>query len=112
MSAEPITELVLTIPNERELAPNTLSVLQTAYAPYFAQAVALTHEAQQITVTDESDKAGMARARETRLAIKKVRTDAEKTRKELKEESLRMGKAIDGAMDRSMAKPLGDDRSS
>lgn len=36
-------------------------------------------------------------AREARLELKRVRVAAEKTRKELKADSLRMGKAIDGA---------------
>lgn len=49
-----------------------------------------------IIVTDESDKASMKKARELRLELKRVRTTVENKRKELKEESLRTGKAIDG----------------
>lgn len=49
-----------------------------------------------IVVTDESDTIGMKKAREVRLELKKVRTSVENKRKELKEDSLRTGKAIDG----------------
>jgi hypothetical protein len=49
-----------------------------------------------IVVTDEDDTAAMKKAREVRLELKKVRTTVENKRKELKEDSLRTGKAIDG----------------
>src|SRR5262249_42943564 len=50
----------------------------------------------QIVVTDENDKRGMKLARDSRLALREIRVNAEKARKRLKEDSLRRGKAIDG----------------
>jgi hypothetical protein len=52
--------------------------------------------AKAIVVTDEADKRTMRLARESRLALREIRINAEKARKNLKEESLRKGKAIDG----------------
>lgn len=49
-----------------------------------------------IVVTDEDDETSMKKARSLRLILKKTRTSVENKRKELKEESLRKGKAIDG----------------
>jgi C4-dicarboxylate-specific signal transduction histidine kinase len=48
-----------------------------------------------IVVTEETDIKGMKQARDTRLELKKVRTTVENRRKQLKESSLRTGKAID-----------------
>lgn len=63
--------------------------LQSSFAQYFQQAAELKLSTAGITDPKE--------ARAARLEIRKVRTGAEATRKKLKEESLRMGKAIDGA---------------
>ena len=53
-------------------------------------------KAKSIVITDVSQVEEMANAREARLALKAIRVNAENTRKELKERSLREGKAIDG----------------
>lgn len=63
--------------------------LQLSFASYFQRAEAL--KAKAATISDPKE------ARAARLEFKKVRTEAEATRKKLKEDSLRMGKAIDGA---------------
>ena len=52
--------------------------------------------AKDIIVTDVSQTVEMDKARKVRLALQKIRTDTEKVRKRLKEQSLREGKAIDG----------------
>lgn len=52
-------------------------------------------EAKSIIVTDETQVSLMERAREGRLILKDKRVSIEKTRKALKEESLREGQAID-----------------
>lgn len=49
-----------------------------------------------IIVTSKDDIIGMKKAREVRLELKRVRTTVENKRRELKEDSLRTGKAIDG----------------
>lgn len=48
-----------------------------------------------VKVTDESQAEEMAEAKEQRLALKRVRTQIENKRKELKEDSLKTGRAID-----------------
>jgi len=56
----------------------------------------LIDKANAIKVTGAGDVAAMKLARTTRLSLKNIRVEVEKTRKSLKEESLREGKAIDG----------------
>lgn len=48
-----------------------------------------------IEVTDEDDTESMAKAKEYRLILKKIRTGVENKRVELKEDSLKVGRAID-----------------
>lgn len=52
--------------------------------------------AKGIQVTSEDQTAEMEEARHARLELKDIRVGVEHTRKELKEQSLREGKAIDG----------------
>ena len=52
-------------------------------------------QADQISIEDEFDKAGMKAARELRLLVKKTRTEGESARKKLKEDALRKGNTID-----------------
>ena len=77
------------IPPNSGLEPPQRESLQVSFAPYFQQAAELKIATDAITEPKE--------ARAARLELRKVRTGAEATRKTLKEESLRMGKAIDGA---------------
>lgn len=93
------------------LAPNPIASILTAnsisedkalaligtFAPFFAQAAELVAEAESIAVTDAGQKDQIAKARDLRLRVKRLRTTAESARKALKEESLRFGKAIDGS---------------
>jgi hypothetical protein len=55
-----------------------------------------SEKANQIVVTDESQKEIMATAREGRLLLKAKRIEVEKVRKSLKEQSLQEGRIIDG----------------
>lgn len=75
--------------------PKSISLMQS-FAGYFQEAKKLVAEYGKIEVTDESQKADMLAARETRLKLKDIRIAADKTRVELKEQSLREGRAIDG----------------
>ena len=63
---------------------------------YFKKASEWESKAMAIVITNKSQTTEMKVAREARLALKEIRVDAEKTRKQLKEQSLREGKAIDG----------------
>ena len=63
---------------------------------FFKQAQEWEVKARTIVVTDAFQKEEMKKARDARLVMKGIRTGAENVRKELKEQSLREGKAIDG----------------
>lgn len=65
------------------------------YSPHVVKAVELCAKAEAITVTDETQTAQMAEAKSLRKEIASTRIDAEKSRKFLKEESLRKGQIID-----------------
>ncbi|MBU2249183.1 MAG: hypothetical protein KKD77_20720, partial [Gammaproteobacteria bacterium] len=71
-------------------------VILKKFQDYFAIASDWEAKAKVIKVTDESQKADMALARTGRLFLREKRIAIEKTRKELKEQALREGKAIDG----------------
>lgn len=66
------------------------------FLPFFEQANEWKTKALALTVTDVSQKKEMAEARVARLALKDIRVNVEKRRKEMKAESLRTGQAIDG----------------
>lgn len=87
---------IATIVKENELEPSKAQVIVTSFSKFFAEAGKLEAEANAISITDISQKTEMKRAREIRLTLKDIRVNAENTRKELKEQSLREGKAIDG----------------
>lgn len=66
------------------------------FASNFQKAKKLVQESKDIVVTSEDQTKEMKEARENRLELKNLRVEVEKTRKGLKEQSLREGKAIDG----------------
>ena len=70
--------------------------LLVRFHPFFSEAQSLIDRANEISVTDATQVTEMKQSRAMRLALRAVRINIEKTRKELKEESLRTGKAIDG----------------
>lgn len=89
------TELVA-IAQESGLDDTKVKGLLSKFAEPFEHAQnALTH-AKGIEVTSEDQTSQMEEARHARLELKDIRVGVEKTRKELKEQSLREGKAIDG----------------
>lgn len=66
------------------------------FTSLFEQAKEWEVKARGIVVTDANQVLEMLEARQARLALKEIRVNAEKIRKDLKEKSLREGKAIDG----------------
>lgn len=78
------------------LAPEASQPLQASFAPFFAEARSVIEQSRGITVTDASQKLQIELARKCRLALRAIRVGADKTRKELKEESDRKSKAIQG----------------
>lgn len=71
-------------------------IILDSFTNFFEQAKEWESKAKAIIITDISQTKEMELAREARLALKKIRCDAEKIRKKLKEQSNREGKAIDG----------------
>lgn len=80
---------------EQRIGETSAAALLEAFGAPFEEAGAILAEYQSITVTDENDTETMKLAREKRLALRKTRITVENKRKELKEESLRTGQAID-----------------
>jgi len=79
-----------------EVSNETKLTLKNEFSVFFEQAEEWKQKAEGLVVNDISQKEEMKQAKEARLALKRIRTSAENKRKELKEESLRTGKAIDG----------------
>ena len=82
--------------NDSGLEPATADTLKTSFAPYFSEVQGWLEQAKSISITSVGQVREMKLAREIRLALREIRINAEKTRKRLKEDSLRRGKAIDG----------------
>ena len=78
------------------LEPATAQGLLATFKPLFAKAHEICATAENLRVTDATQVTEIKQARALRLALRAIRIDAEKTRKGLKEDSLRRGKAIDG----------------
>ena len=78
------------------LNPEMALSLKNTFMPFFEQAEEWAKKAKEINITDVTQIKEMQLARDTRLNLRTIRINVEKTRKELKEESLRKGKAIDG----------------
>lgn len=87
---------VLAVVQQHGLQPDTAKNLTASFAPLFVEARGVLEKSRTIIVTDSSQKLEIKLARECRLALRLIRVNGDKTRKALKEESLRKGKAIDG----------------
>lgn len=81
---------------EHDLAPAAAGLL-APFSDHFASASEIVGAAADLVVTDATQVTEIRRSRELRLALKAVRVASDKTRKALKEESLRTGRAVDGA---------------
>lgn len=66
-----------------------------AFTPYLSQITPLLAEARTINVTSEAQVEDMARARSTRLALVKIKSDVEANRKTIKDPYLRASNAVD-----------------
>ena len=67
------------------------------FGGFLEKAKAFADEAKKIKITTVEQVDDMKKARALRLEIKAIRTNAENIRKQLKEQALREGRAIDGA---------------
>jgi len=89
------TELVKVI-EESGVEQSTATVLQESFLPFFTQAKEWKEKAATLIVTDASQVREMQMARQARLALKEIRVGADKKRKQLKEDSIRYGRAVQG----------------
>jgi hypothetical protein len=94
-ATEPVNALVVLI-NKAGLEPETAKTLQERFQQFYITAKEWEAKAKEIVITDASQTDLMSLARSGRLLLKNIRNDVEKTRKTLKEDSLRKGQAIDG----------------
>ncbi|MEI8111135.1 MAG: hypothetical protein WCH59_09115 [Chitinophagia bacterium] len=92
-----------TISNELSLVVSETAVdteiqqmLIERFTPFLEQASEWKQRAESLVVTDIIQVREMKMAREARLALREIRLAADKTRKELKEDSLRYGRAVQG----------------
>ena len=81
---------------ESGLVTEKAKILLDSFSDYFDIAATWEKQAKTIVVTDASQIPEMKMARTGRLFLREKRIAIERTRKELKEQSLREGKAIDG----------------
>lgn len=88
----PLVEIV----NNSGLEKTKADIILTKFQDYFQIASDWEKKAKTIVVTNESQTADMKMARIGRLELREKRIAIENTRKELKEQSVREGKAIDG----------------
>jgi hypothetical protein len=84
------------IVKESGLETTKAQVILEKFQSYFAMAAEWEAKAKTINVTDETQTADMKIAKVGRLFLREKRLAIEKTRKDLKEQALREGKAIDG----------------
>ena len=91
----PSNELLPLI-SETGVNENTQNLLMERFTPFLLQAKEWREKAFALVVNDISQTDEMKMAREGRLAIRRVRLDADAVRKELKEDSNRYNKAVQG----------------
>lgn len=87
---------LVAIVQQSGLQENKIESLMESFAGHFKEAQKVANESRNIVVTEETQTELMAKARESRLKLKAIRVEVEKTRVDLKEQSLREGRAIDG----------------
>lgn len=93
---EPETNQLAVIVEESKLPESKAKYILNRFQDYFTMADDWSKTTRSIKVTDASQTHLMDMARAARLAIREKRLAVEKSRKELKADILREGKAIDG----------------
>lgn len=83
-------------------------VIKSEFSGFFDAAKAMEARAKSLVITSLDQKDEMKQARKMRLELKNIRCAVEKKRKELKEDSVRRGKAIDGMSNviKALVEPL------
>ena len=78
------------------MEPATVALLKEKFIPFLEQAREWKQRASGLVVTDESQTREMKMAREARLALREIRINADKARKDLKADALAYGRAVQG----------------
>lgn len=95
IEAEVIEENALVkIVQESGVEKETGTTLTQKFIAFYEQINSWKQKAMAIVVTDETQTADMKIARTARLALREIRVNADKTRKILKEDSLRYGRVV------------------
>src|SRR5580693_5838640 len=94
----PVDAKLVEYANKTGLVPSTTTPLVEAFRPIFLKARAVLQESFGVaeSVKDATCFSEIRKARECRLAIRKVRIEGEKTRKAQKQNAVDYGKAVDG----------------
>lgn len=90
----PSTELTRAVQDARLPEKAAANLLET-FQPYFNEAYPIARKARDLVVTAADQLTEMKAAREARLELRRIRVEAEKARKQTKEEALRTERAID-----------------
>lgn len=93
---QPLLKQALAKTNTKEIGVKLLEELTAGFSPFFEEAQKLLKEAEAIQVISEDQEDDMKKARETRLALVKVRTGADKKREELKKNAMTYANAVQG----------------
>ena len=87
---------VLDVIESSGLEQSTITTLKERFLPFYEQVETWKERAATLKVTDASQTREMKMAREASLALRAIRVEADKTRKALKEDSIRYGRAVQG----------------
>lgn len=82
--------------SETDVDTEIQQMLINRFTPFLEQANEWKERAESLEVTDITQTREMKMAREARLALREIRLNADKTRKALKEDSLRYSRAVQG----------------
>lgn len=91
-----------------ELSADSVPSILLTFEPLLQKANKWASQVDTVKVTDASQTLEMRMAREMRLGLREIRVTTDKERKRLKEQSLRQGRAIDGAANiiKALIEPL------
>jgi len=100
--AKPVNDLALVLESSG-LDQSSATNLIESFSPFWIKARSLISESSALVVTDPTQVTEIKASRQFRLRLRDVRIDADKMRKDMKEESLRMGKGIQNVFNAVLA---------
>jgi DNA repair exonuclease SbcCD ATPase subunit len=93
---------------QSNVTEETKALLEDRFSGFLAQTQEWSEKAKLLVVTSDDQTEDIAKAKTARLALKAIRVEAERTRKTLKEDSLRYGQAVQAVYNliESQIKPI------